>query len=160
VLNPCGFSSILLSTLEQSFVLITLMRGRRIVFRESFAAGVGMERRSAIFLLVFSLVWSAIGSGGDAYHLAFHPRDILPLLPGSIAMPVLKSLHGAVDLLPQFVGAVSSGNESVVWNGTCFYQNVAYMEYVEPEEEGRKGGGVLHIQVCCSSLPYRARTRC
>lgn len=110
-------------------------------------AGVGMERRSAIFLLVFSLVWSAVGSGGDAYQTAFHPRDILPLLPGSIALPVLRSFHGAVDLLPQFVGAVSSGNESVVWNGTCFYQNVAYMEYVEPKDEGHKGGGVLHIQV-------------
>ncbi|KAG0609541.1 hypothetical protein M758_8G192400 [Ceratodon purpureus] len=105
-----------------------------------------MERRSAIFLLVFSLVWSAIGSGGDAYHTAFHPRDILPLLPGSVALPLLKSFHGAVDLLPQFVGAVSSGNESVAWNGTCFYQNVAYMEYVEPKDESHKGGGVLHIQ--------------
>lgn len=106
-----------------------------------------MERRSAMFLLIFSLVWSGIGSGADAYHLPFHPRDMLPLLPASIAMPVLRSLNSAVDLLPQFVGAVSSGNDTVVWNGTCFYQNEAYMEYVAPKEEGHNGGGILHIKV-------------
>jgi len=100
-----------------------------------------------MFLLIFSLVWSGFGSGANAYQLAFHPRDLLPLLPGSIAMPVLKRLHSAVDLLPQFVGAVSSGNDTVVWNGTCFYKNVAYMEYIEPTEEGGNGGGILHIQV-------------
>lgn len=110
-----------------------------------------MERHSAIFLLIFSLVCSGIGSGADAYDLPFHPRDLLPLLPASIAMPVLKNLHSAVDLLPQFVGAVSSGNDTVVWNGTCFYQNEAYMEYIEPKEEGHNGGGILHIQVCCTS---------
>lgn len=106
-----------------------------------------MERHLATFLLIFSLVWSGIGCGGNAYQLVFHPRDLIPLLPASIAMPVLKQLHSAVDLLPEFVGAVSSGNDTVVWNGTCFYQNEAYMEYIEPKEEGQSGGGVLHIQV-------------
>lgn len=104
-----------------------------------------MERLSAVlFLLVINL---ANGSGANAYQLPFHPRDLIPLLPGSVALPVLNKLHGAVDLLPQFVGAVSSGNDTVVWNGTCFYQNEAYMEYVEPKEDGQPGGGILHIQV-------------
>ena len=115
-----------------------------------------MERRSTLFVLVFGLVWSAIRGDAAAFRLPFHPRDLLPLLPGSIALPVLESFHGAVDLLPQFVGAVSSGNESVVWNGTCFYQNIAYMEYTEPKEEGQNGGGVLHIQV----FAYRNGTAC
>lgn len=110
-----------------------------------------MERRSATVLLVFCLVWSVIGSSAEAYHRPFAPSDILPLLPGSIAMPVLSTFHNAVDLLPKFVGAVASGNDTVVWNGTCFYKNEAYMEYTEPKVEGHNGGGILHIKVCGSS---------
>ena len=107
-----------------------------------------MERRSAAVLLIFSLVWSVVGNHAEAYQRAFAPSDILPLLPSPITMPVLKTFQNAVDLLPKFVGAVSSGNETVVWNGTCFYMNEAYMEYTEPEGEGHNGGGILHIKVC------------
>lgn len=107
-----------------------------------------MERRSAAVVLIFSLVWSVVGDSAVAYQRAFAPSDILPLLPRSIAMPVLNTLHNAVDLLPKFVGAVSSGNDTVLWNGTCFYRNEAYMEYTEPKGEGHNGGGILHIKVC------------
>lgn len=99
-----------------------------------------MERR---LLLFFGLVWSTIGIGVDAYHQAFAPSDVLPLLPRSI----VNNLLNPVDLLPKFVAAVSSRNDTVDWKGTCFYQNEAYMEYTEPKKEGDNGGGILHIKV-------------
>jgi len=114
---------------------------------DNLAARVVMERRLASVLLVFNLIWSAIGIGVHAYHQAFAPSDVLPLLPRSIAMPVLNNLHNPVDLLPKFVAAVSSRNDTVQWRGTCFYQNEAYMEFTEPKVEGHNGGGILHIKV-------------
>lgn len=114
---------------------------------KSFGARVDMERRSVTVVLVFSLLWSVIGIGVDAYYQAVAPEDLLPLLPRSIATPVLNNLYNPVDLLPKFVAAVSSRNDTVEWKGTCFFQNDAYMEYTKPKEEGGNGGGILHIKV-------------
>lgn len=76
----------------------------------------------------------------------FTPSDLIPILPHSVAWPLLNTLHNAVDLLPEFVGAVSSEDERLKWNGTCFLENEAYMEYTEPKKEGQEGGGILHIE--------------
>lgn len=98
-------------------------------------------------LLFATVLFFVMRAEVDAYQRLFEPRDVLPLLPKSISWPVLNTLYSAVDLLPEFVGAVSSQNESVAWNGTCFLQNEAYMTYTDPKEDGHRGGGILHIQV-------------
>ncbi|KAE8734898.1 hypothetical protein F3Y22_tig00000656pilonHSYRG00016 [Hibiscus syriacus] len=59
----------------------------------------------------------------------FHPRDVLPLLPRQVSWPILNSLNSAVNLLPTFVGFVSSQNHIVSWKGECFYENTAWMEF-------------------------------
>ncbi|KAM0997533.1 hypothetical protein ACFX13_007508 [Malus domestica] len=78
--------------------------------------------------------------------LPFHPRDVLPLLPRQISWPILNSLHGAVDLLPTFVGSASSPNDSFEWKGACFYQNTAWMEF-HNKTGSEFGGGTLHLKV-------------
>lgn len=75
------------------------------------------------------------------------PADLLPLLPRSVAWPTLNSLYKAVDLLPIFVGSVSADEaNTTTWKGSCFYQNEAYMEFVEPSNANEAGGGVLHLK--------------
>ncbi|KAH0986920.1 hypothetical protein GBA52_014097 [Prunus armeniaca] len=78
--------------------------------------------------------------------LPFHPRDVLPLLPRQVSWPILNSLHGAVDLLPIFVGSASSPKDSLEWKGACFYQNTAWMEF-HNKRGSEFGGGTLHIKV-------------
>ena len=62
-----------------------------------------------------------------------------------LSRPILNSLHSAVDLLPTFVGSVSS-NETVEWTGTCFYKTSAWMEF-NNKSGSEFGGGTLHIKV-------------
>lgn len=76
----------------------------------------------------------------------FHPRDLLPLLPRELSWPILNSLYSAVDLLPTFVGAVSSTNNISEWKGACFYDNQAWMEF-HNKTGSQYGGGTLHIKV-------------
>eukprot|EP00249_Psilotum_nudum_P014479 c24846_g1_i1 orf=91-1647(-) len=95
-----------------------------------------MNLRSFSLLLVLNLV---------AGKVIFHPRDVLPFLPRKIAWPLEKTFHNAADLMPEFVAAVSAENVTVSWKGTCFYDNEAYLEYIEPTDGGN-GGGILHIQ--------------
>ncbi|KAH7544378.1 hypothetical protein JRO89_XS15G0156900 [Xanthoceras sorbifolium] len=78
--------------------------------------------------------------------LPLHPRDLLPLLPRQVSWPVLNSLHGAVDLLPAFVGAASDKNDTVEWKGACFYKNRAWMEF-HNKSGSEFGGGTLHLKV-------------
>ncbi|XVF70597.1 hypothetical protein PTKIN_Ptkin11bG0175600 [Pterospermum kingtungense] len=76
----------------------------------------------------------------------FHPRDALPLLPRQVSWPILNSLNSAVDLLPTFVGSVSSQNHLVSWKGACFKENTAWMEF-HNKTGSEFGGGTLHIKV-------------
>ncbi|TQD74224.1 hypothetical protein C1H46_040248 [Malus baccata] len=85
--------------------------------------------------------------------LPFHPRDVLPLLPRQISWPILNSLHGAVDLLPTFVGSASSPNDSFEWKGACFYQNTAWMEF-HNKTGSEFGGGTLHLKVSDQFLGF------
>ncbi|MCO5577742.1 hypothetical protein L7F22_031574 [Adiantum nelumboides] len=70
-----------------------------------------------------------------------HPKDLLPALPHHLAWPILNTFSSAVDLLPQFVSNVGPTQQqnSSSWQGACFSENHAFMEYTE-------NGGVLHIQ--------------
>eukprot|EP00249_Psilotum_nudum_P014480 c24846_g2_i1 orf=519-2075(-) len=88
------------------------------------------------FILIANLV---------AGQIPFHPRDVLPILPHNIAWPVLKTFGNPADLMPEFVATISFENQTVSWKGACFYNNEAYMDYVQPEDGG-VGGGILHIQ--------------
>ncbi|KAK1311097.1 hypothetical protein QJS10_CPA08g01625 [Acorus calamus] len=74
-----------------------------------------------------------------AFKVPFTPKDVLPILPRQVSWPVLNTLHGAVDLLPSFVGSVSPDGGFVKWNGTCFSANEAWLE---PTTDG----GVLRIK--------------
>ncbi|XP_061370399.1 uncharacterized protein LOC133313094 [Gastrolobium bilobum] len=76
----------------------------------------------------------------------FHPRDVLPLLPKQVSWPILNSLHSAVDILPVFVGAASSSDDSLEWKGACFYKNKAWMVF-HNKSQSQFGGGTLHLKV-------------
>ncbi|KAG5546463.1 hypothetical protein RHGRI_018598 [Rhododendron griersonianum] len=78
--------------------------------------------------------------------LPFRPKDVLPFLPRPISWPILSSLRSPVDILPSFVGAVSSPNGSLEWKGACFYKNRAWMEF-HNKSGSEFGGGTLHIKV-------------
>lgn len=67
-------------------------------------------------------------------------------MPRELSWPILNSLHSAVDLLPTFVGAVSSTNNISQWKGACFYDNQAWMEF-HNKTGSQYGGGTLHIKV-------------
>ncbi|AET00448.1 hypothetical protein MtrunA17_Chr5g0443721 [Medicago truncatula] len=76
----------------------------------------------------------------------FHPRDLLPLMPKQISWPIINSLHSAVDILPVFVAAASSPNNTPEWKGACFYKNQAWMEF-HNKTGSQFGGGTLHLKV-------------
>jgi hypothetical protein len=86
-----------------------------------------------------------------AAKLPFHPSDVLTLLPRQASWHILNSLYSPVDLLPSFVGAASSPNDTLEWKGACFYKNRAWMEF--HNKSGTEfGGGTLHIMVWNLSL--------
>ncbi|OVA07822.1 hypothetical protein BVC80_8645g17 [Macleaya cordata] len=96
--------------------------------------------------ITFFVFLSFTSSHGYAWKTPFHPRDFLPLLPKKVSWPVLNSLNGAVDLLPTFVGAASSSNDTLEWKGACFYKTTAWMEF-HNKTGSQFGGGTLHIKV-------------
>ena len=90
-------------------------------------------------------------SATQSLTVPFHPQDVLPLLPRQVSWPILNYLSSAVDLLPTFVGAASSQNNTVEWKGACFYENTAWMEF-HNKSGSEFGGGTLHIKVRDSSF--------
>ncbi|XP_059443303.1 uncharacterized protein LOC132175380 [Corylus avellana] len=100
----------------------------------------------SIFFLFFMITVASFSKLRHAVKLPFHPWDVLPLLPRQAAWPILNSLNSPVDLLPSFVGAASSPNDTLEWKGACFYKNRAWMEF--HNKSGTEfGGGTLHIKV-------------
>ncbi|WOL15149.1 hypothetical protein Cni_G23930 [Canna indica] len=75
----------------------------------------------------------------------FRPVDLLPLLPRRAAWPILSSLRSAADLLPAFIGAATSSGDKLEWEGACFNENTAWMEF-HNQSQSRFGGGTLHIK--------------
>ncbi|KAJ4980835.1 hypothetical protein NE237_031672 [Protea cynaroides] len=74
---------------------------------------------------------------GFALKTPFYPR---------ISWPMINSRKNAVDLLPTFVGAVSSTNVTLEWKGACFYETQAWMEF-NNKSGSEFGGGTLHLKV-------------
>lgn len=77
----------------------------------------------------------------------FRAIDILPILPRQVSWPILNSLNSPVDILPTFVGNVSSPDNTFEWKGTCFQQNSAWLEF-HNKTGSQFGGGTLHLKVC------------
>nr|KJB13650.1 hypothetical protein B456_002G087800 [Gossypium raimondii] len=101
---------------------------------------------SSFFVRCFPLLFFFFFSHAQAVKSPIHPRDVLPLLPRQVSWPILNSLNSAIDLLPAFVGSVSSQNHIVSWKGACFYENTAWMEF-HNKSGSEFGGGTLHIKV-------------
>ncbi|MBA0641598.1 hypothetical protein Goklo_026134 [Gossypium klotzschianum] len=101
---------------------------------------------SSFFVRCFPLLFFFFFSHVQAVKSPIHPRDVLPLLPRQVSWPILNSLNSAIDLLPAFVGSVSSQNHIVSWKGACFYENTAWMEF-HNKSGSEFGGGTLHIKV-------------
>ncbi|ERN19622.1 hypothetical protein AMTRI_Chr02g257250 [Amborella trichopoda] len=99
-------------------------------------------RSRTVLALFLSLLFC---STGFAWKVPFRPNDVLPLLPRQVSWPILNRLKSPIDLLPSFVGAVSSSNATVEWKGACFYENTAWMEF-KNENGSQWGGGTLHIK--------------
>lgn len=102
-------------------------------------------------LLILSLLllfhsFNSPWQGDYRGNFVVHPVDLLPLLPRWAALPILRSLHSAVDLLPTFIGTASSPNTTLHWKGACFYNTTAWMEF-HNETGSRYGGGTLHIKM-------------
>lgn len=100
---------------------------------------------AARWIVLFCFLW-VLPDTSQALKVPFRPSDVLPLLPHNVAWPTLNKLHRAVDLLPVFVGSVSSTTNTTTWKGSCFNENEAYMEYVEPSNSDEAGGGILHLK--------------
>ncbi|KAE9456554.1 hypothetical protein C3L33_11590, partial [Rhododendron williamsianum] len=88
----------------------------------------------------------------------FRPIDILPILPRQVSWPILNSLsRSPIDILPTFVGNVSSPDNTLEWKGTCFQDNSAWMEF-HNKSGSQFGGGTLHLktywtfEVCSSGI--------
>ncbi|KAL0916937.1 hypothetical protein M5K25_014492 [Dendrobium thyrsiflorum] len=99
-----------------------------------------------LLLLALISVFYLQSNPDGPWKTPFRPSDLLPLLPLSVSWPILRSLYSAVDLLPTFVGAVSSPESKLQWKGACFYDNTAWMEF-HNKSKSPYGGGTLHIKV-------------
>ena len=98
-------------------------------------------------VLLVSVVLFLFPLQPEALKSPFAPLDMLPLLPRQVSWPILNYLNNADDLLPTFVGAVSSPNKSIQWQGACFDKNTAWLEF-HNNSGSEFGGGTLHIKVC------------
>ncbi|KAL8172445.1 hypothetical protein V2J09_024249 [Rumex salicifolius] len=107
---------------------------------------ISFSSRTLITIFPILLVTLFLASSGIQLKSPIIPRDLLPLLPRQVSWPILNTLHSPIDLLPTFVGAASSGNNSLEWKGACFYQNSAWIEF-HNDSGGEFGGGTLHIKV-------------
>lgn len=107
-----------------------------------------MSTHSLLLLLLalLSIFYLHSNDWDGPWKLPFRTSDILPLLPFSALRPILSSVHSAVDLLPAFVGTVSSPETDLNWKGACFYKNYAWMEF-HNKSKSPYGGGTLHIKV-------------
>ncbi|KAI8557607.1 hypothetical protein RHMOL_Rhmol04G0022900 [Rhododendron molle] len=77
----------------------------------------------------------------------FRPIDILPILPRQVSWLILNSLsRSPIDILPTFVGNVSSPDNTLDWKGTCFQDNSAWMVF-HNKSGSQFGGGTLHLKV-------------
>ncbi|KAF2285793.1 hypothetical protein GH714_007806 [Hevea brasiliensis] len=103
-----------------------------------------MVPSSSLTVLIISFFLSFFAA--QAVQVPFHSQDLLPLLPRQVSWPILNYLNSALDLLPTFVGAASSPNDTVQWKGACFYNNTAWMEF-HNKTGSEFGGGTLHIKV-------------
>ncbi|CAK9317701.1 unnamed protein product [Citrullus colocynthis] len=103
-----------------------------------------------VFLI--SIVGFLLVSQSEALKSPFSLRDVLPLLPRKVSWRVLNYFNSAADLLPSFVGAVSSPEKSVQWQGACFYKNTAWLEF-HNKSGSQYGGGTLHIKVSNAHSP-------
>ncbi|KAJ8754674.1 hypothetical protein K2173_010765 [Erythroxylum novogranatense] len=102
------------------------------------------SRKTTLTLTIFFFFSVVVAT--QAVDLPLHPEDLLPLLPRQASWPILNYLDSAVDLLPKFVGATASENDTIDWKGACFYENEAWFEF--HNESGTEfGGGTLHIKV-------------
>ncbi|KAL0916929.1 hypothetical protein M5K25_014483 [Dendrobium thyrsiflorum] len=99
-----------------------------------------------ILLLALISVFCLQSNSDGPRKSPFRTLDLLPLLPLSVSWPILRSLYSAVDLLPTFVGVVSSPETKLRWKGACFYNNTAWMEF-HNKSKSTYGGGTLHIKV-------------
>ncbi|XP_022733339.1 uncharacterized protein LOC111287226 [Durio zibethinus] len=102
------------------------------------------------FLLSFFFCVLGLGYGvdfGQAFKAPVSVKDVLPVLPRQISWPLLKNLHSAVDLLPTYVGSVTTGNGSTDWKGACFYENKARLELMGSDRiNSGLGGGVIYLR--------------
>ncbi|XP_008454552.2 uncharacterized protein LOC103494942 [Cucumis melo] len=105
---------------------------------------------SSLFLI--SIVGFLLVSQSEALKTPFSPRDMLPLLPRKVSLRILNYFNSAADLLPSFVGDVSSPDRSVQWQGACFYKNTAWLEF-HNKSGSQYGGGTLHIKVSNAHSP-------
>ncbi|XP_038899518.1 uncharacterized protein LOC120086795 [Benincasa hispida] len=96
-------------------------------------------------ILLVSIVGFLLSSQLHALKPPFSPIDLLPLLPRQVSWPILNYLNNAADLLPTFVGAVTSPENSIQWQGACFYKNTAWLEF-HNKSGSEFGGGTLHIK--------------
>ncbi|XP_038896370.1 uncharacterized protein LOC120084633 [Benincasa hispida] len=103
-----------------------------------------------IFLI--SIVGFLLVSQSEALKSPFSPRDVLPLLPTKVSWRILSYFDSAADLLPSFVGGVSSSERTVQWQGACFYKNTAWLEF-HNNSGSQYGGGTLHIQASNAHSP-------
>ncbi|XP_023535427.1 uncharacterized protein LOC111796871 isoform X1 [Cucurbita pepo subsp. pepo] len=113
-------------------------------WKEDPESGVWIEELSSTVLLV-SVVLFLFPLQPEALKSPFAPLDMLPLLPRQVSWPILNYLNNADDLLPTFVGAVSSPNKSIQWQGACFDKNTAWLEF-HNNSGSEFGGGTLHIK--------------
>lgn len=102
-------------------------------------------------ILLVSIVGFLLPSQPQALKSPFSPRDVLPLLPRQVSWPILNYLNSAADILPTFVGAVSSLGNDIQWKGACFNTNTAWLEF-HNNSGSEFGGGTLHIKVCVYEL--------
>ncbi|KAK6160133.1 hypothetical protein DH2020_003514 [Rehmannia glutinosa] len=94
------------------------------------------QRKLWVLRLLFFL---GLGLGfefGDALKVPFRVKDVLPVLPRQISWPVLNNIHSAVDLLPQYIGSLAPNNGTIKWNGACFFDNEAKIEFTGAGDRG------------------------
>eukprot|EP00897_Mesotaenium_endlicherianum_P002829 jgi/Mesen1/2574/ME000162S01699 len=77
--------------------------------------------------------------------MPFHPRDLLPLLPHAVSYNIMQNLRSPVDIFPAYVGSLVPG-EVLNWTGTCFRENLGFVNLTEGGKgAGDQGGLVVNV---------------